>query len=451
MRRKTRKMNAVLAILAGTAALTLGSSSPLRAHEIPADAVVRAYLQVDDDELILLARVPLESMRDVTFPLRGPGFLDLELTDKALQDAAIIWIANQIELYEGERRLEKHELKVARVALPSDRSFSSYTSALASITGPALPETTELMWNQALLDVMLVYPIDSPNADFSVRPRFERLGMRTTTVLRFITNTGVERPYEFIGDPGLLRLDPRWHHAFFRFIVLGFEHILDGFDHLLFILCLIIPLRHIRPLVVIVTSFTLAHSITLLSSAFGFVPTLSWFPPLIETLIAASIVYMALENIVAGDLRRRWMIAFAFGLVHGFGFAFALSQTLQFAGSHLLTSLLAFNLGVEFGQLFVIVLVVPVVNLLFRYVMPERLGVIILSALLAHSGWHWMSERAGNLVSYSFQWPALDTAPLALALRWLMFLLVIAAALWLMMRWNRRMLRISSSPQSVVD
>jgi hypothetical protein len=451
MRRKTRKMNAVLAVFAGLAALALSWSSPLRAHEIPADAVVRTYLKVGDDELTLLARVPLESMRDVTFPLRGPGFLDLGLADKALQDAAIIWIANQIELYEGERRLGNHELKVARVALPSDRSFSSFASALASITGPALPEATELMWNQALLDVMLVYPIESPEADFSVRPRFERLGMRTTTVLRFISNKGVERPYEFVGDPGLLRLDPRWHHAFFRFIALGFEHILDGFDHLLFVLCLIIPLRHFRPLVVIVTSFTLAHSITLLSSAFGFVPTVSWFPPLIETLIAASIVYMALENIIAGELRRRWMIAFAFGLVHGFGFAFALSETLQFAGSHLVTSLLAFNLGVEFGQLFVIALAVPVVNLLFRYVMPERLGVIILSALLAHSGWHWMSERAGNLAGYSFQWPGLAAAPLALALRWLMFLLVIAAAMWLMRWWNQRMLGVSSVQRSPTD
>jgi hypothetical protein len=439
MSSKAGKVHALPVALVAAGALLLGWSGANRAHEIPADAVVRAYVNVNDDELTLLVRVPLESMRDVVLPLRGPGFLDLGSADKALRDAAIIWIANQIELYEGERRLETYELEAVRVALPSDRSFASYASAHASITGPALPEGTELMWNQALLDVMLVYPINAPDADISVRPRFERLGMRTTTVLRFITTTGVERPYEFVGDPGLLRLDPRWHHAFFRFIVLGFEHILDGIDYLLFILCLIVPVRHIKPLVVIVTSFTLAHSITLLSSAFGFVPSVSWFPPLIETLIAASIVYMALENIVAGDLLRRWMFAFAFGLVHGFGFAFALSETLQFAGSHLVTSLLAFNLGVELGQLFVILLVVPVINLLFRYVMPERIGIIILSALLAHSGWHWMSERFSDLASYPLQWPVAAATPLVLAIRWLLFLLVVAAVLWLMMRFNRYM------------
>src|SRR6202008_2872821 len=113
-----------------------------------------------------------------------------------------------------------------------------------------------------------------------------------------------------------------------------------------------------------------------------------WFPPLVEVLIAVSIVYMALENIVGSTLRRRWIIAFAFGLVHGFGFAFALRESLQFAGSHLLTALFAFNVGVELGQVAVLLVLVPVLRLVFRYV-PERIGVIVLSALVAHTGWHW--------------------------------------------------------------
>src|SRR6202163_1600651 len=109
-----------------------------------------------------------------------------------------------------------------------------------------------------------------------------------------------------------------------------------------------------------------------------------------------SIVYMALENIVGGaTVRRRWMIAFGFGLVHGFGFSFALRETLQFAGSHLLTSLLSFNIGVELGQLLVLLLLIPALEALFRYVVAERIGTIILSALVTHTAWHWMVERAG--------------------------------------------------------
>ena len=134
-------------------------------------------------------------------------------------------------------------------------------------------------------------------------------------------------------------------------MVEGFWHILDGTDHLLFLACLVIPVRRLRPLIIIVTAFTVAHSITLFASAFGFAPDALWFPPLIETLIAATIVLMALENIVGINPERRWIYAFGFGLIHGFGFSFALREQLQFAGDHLVTSLLGFNLGVEIGQL----------------------------------------------------------------------------------------------------
>src|SRR5262249_36069010 len=163
------------------------------------------------------------------------------------------------------------------------------------------------------------------------------------------------------GDAGLVPLDPGWAQAARRFVILGFFHILEGADHLLFLLCLIIPFRRIRALVPIVTAFTVAHSITLIASAFDVAPDALWFPPLVETLIAGSIVYMALENIASESPRvaHRWIVAFVFGLVHGFGFSFGLRHTLQFAGTHLLTSLLAFNVGIEIGQLVVVCAAVP--------------------------------------------------------------------------------------------
>jgi hypothetical protein len=198
------------------------------------------------------------------------------------------------------------------------------------------------------------------------------------------------------------------------------------------LLCLVIPFRRFRPLIVVVTAFTLAHSITLIASAYNFGPDALWFPPLIETLIAISIVYMALENIVGGgvrlSLRRRWMIAFGFGLVHGFGFSFALRETLQFAGSHLLVSLLAFNVGVELGQLLVLALLIPALVFLFRFVVAERIGTIILSALVAHTGWHWMIERGGQL--RQFRRPELNASLLAAAMRWLMLTLILVAFAW---------------------
>src|SRR5262249_19093264 len=233
-----------------------------------------------------------------------------------------------------------------------------------------------------------------------------------------------------------VRLDPHWYQAALRFVQLGFLHILEGTDHLLFLFCLIIPFRRFRALIAIVTSFTVAHSITLIASAFGLGPEALWFPPLIETLIAVSILYMALENIVGSDLGRRWIITFGFGLVHGFGFSFALKQTLQFAGSHLLTSLLSFNLGVELGQLLVLVLLIPALDLLFKRVVAERIGTIILSTIVAHTAWHWMVERYTTLRQFQFVWPALTAAFMLWIVRWLIVIVFLAGLVWLARQYS---------------
>jgi hypothetical protein len=412
-------------------ALFFALPSAAVAHDIPNDVTVQAFLKPAGDRLHLLVRVPLKAMRDVDFPERGPGYLDLARVDALLRDAATLWIADAIELYEGDAHLLAPRIIETRVSLESDKSFASYEEALAHVTGAPLPNRTDVYWNQTMLDVLFEYPIHSERSDFSIHPGLARLGLRVVTVLRFLPPGGVVRAFEFLGDPGLVRLDPRWHQAALTFVRLGFFHILEGTDHLLFLFCLVIPFRRFRALVPVVTSFTVAHSITLIASAYNLGPDSLWFPPLIETLIAISIIYMALENIVGGtSVQRRWIITFGFGLVHGFGFSFALRQTLQFAGSHLLTSLLSFNVGVELGQLLVLVLLIPVLEFLFRFVVTERMGTIILSAIVAHTAWHWMIERADRLSQFRFQWPRLNAVFLASMLHWLMILVILAGLVW---------------------
>ena len=173
---------------------------------------------------------------------------------------------------------------------------------------------------------------------------------------------------------------------------------------------------------------------TLIASAYGFAPNGAWFPPLVESLIAVSIVYMALENILAKPerLNKRWLLAFGFGLIHGFGFSFALRESLQFAGSHLVTSLAAFNIGVELGQLLVLALALPVLMLVVRRSASERAVVIVASALVAHSGWHWMTERLAVLGEYRVSVPALDSVFFLGVLRALLLLAVAGAVAWLM-------------------
>jgi hypothetical protein len=417
----------------------------LGAHEIPAEVTIHAFVRPEGDRLRLIVRAPMAAMRDINFPARGPGYLDIGRVDPFLRSAATLWIAGALRLFENDTALPAPQIAAIRVSLPSDRSFVAYDSALTHTTGTALPADTEIVWNQALIDVVLDYPIRSDRSRFSIDPEFSRLGLRVTTVLRFVPPGGAVRAFEFVGDPGLVRLDPRWHQSALRFVRAGFFHILDGVDHLLFLLCLVIPFRRLRPLVLVVTAFTIAHSITLVGSAFGLAPGSLWFPPLVETLIAASIVYMALEQIVKasrGDLRSAGgpsaastrtmaMVAFVFGLVHGFGFSFALSESMQFAGAHLLTSLLSFNVGVEIGQLLVLAVLVPLLNAGYRLVVAERAVTIVLLVLIAHTGWHWMLERAGRLAQFRFEWPALDASFAAAALRWLMVAVIAGALAWL--------------------
>jgi HupE / UreJ protein len=411
--------------------LVLLPATRLSAHDIPRDVTVQAFAKPEGQSFKLLVRVPLKAIMDIEFPRKERDFVDLERVDQALRDASMIWLARKIELLEEDTALPEPKILSTRIALESDRSFASYEEALAHVTGPALGNDVSIFWEQGLLDVLFEYPIRSDQSHFAIHMAFDRLGIRVVTALRFMP-PGVVRAYELEGDAGLVPLDPRWSQAVLRFVNLGFFHILDGTDHLLFLFCLVIPFRRIWTLVPIVTAFTVAHSITLIAAAYNYAPGALWFPPLIETLIATSIVYMALENIAVDAPRRRWLITFLFGLVHGFGFSFGLQHTLQFAGSHLLTSLLSFNIGVELGQLLVLVLMVPALGVLFRYVVAERMGTVILSAIVAHTAWHWMTDRYAVL--QQFPWPQVTAADAASAIRWLMVLIVLAAGVYLLGR-----------------
>lgn len=378
----------------------------VRAHDIPNDVTVRLTFHPEGQILQMRVSAPMSAMRDVD----------------TVQDAAKVWIADAIAVYEGEERVQGIHVVDARDT-------------------------------NGTLHVALEAPIVSDHSEFSIHPGFGRLGLRVLTALTFAPPGGGVRAFEFHGDPGVVRLDPRWYQAAALFVKEGTLHILGGTDHLLFLVCLVIPFRQLRALIPIVTAFTAAHSVTLIAAAYGFVPDYLWFSPLVETLIAASIVYMALENIVgAGTVPRRWMTAFGFGLVHGFGFSFALKETLQFAGSHLLASLVAFNVGIEIGQLVVLAALVPALELLFRKVVAERMGTILLSAIVAHTAWHWMLDRGDRLLQYRFTWPEWTAAEIASLLRWSMVVVGAAAVIWLArLVWNNSRAAVSNVPENNAD
>jgi hydrogenase/urease accessory protein HupE len=173
------------------------------------------------------------------------------------------------------------------------------------------------------------------------------------------------------------------------FVKLGVEHILTGYDHLLFLLALLAVARGFWSVVKIVTAFTLAHSVTLTLAALGFVRVPE---RIIEPLIAATIVWVALENLFAAEPdRRRWMWSFGFGLVHGLAFASALDE-LELKGAALLRALVGFNAGVEIGQLIFVVFALPLLTLMSQG-RGAQLTPRLASLAAAAIGTYWLFER----------------------------------------------------------
>ncbi len=173
-----------------------------------------------------------------------------------------------------------------------------------------------------------------------------------------------------------------------RFFSLGVEHIFLGYDHILFLLSLLMVSRF-RELVKIVTSFTVAHTITLMLATLDMVRLPS---RLVESAIAATIVYVAVENFWVRETAHRWRLTFFCGLIHGFGFAGVL-QELGLPAKGLVRSLVAFNCGVEVGQLIIVAALLPLVTLLARWRYGEDARRVI-SGLMALCGAGWLIDRA---------------------------------------------------------
>jgi HupE / UreJ protein len=177
--------------------------------------------------------------------------------------------------------------------------------------------------------------------------------------------------------------------SMFGFVRMGAEHIAGGYDHVLFLLALVLAGGGARTLLGIVTAFTLGHSLTLAISALGI-----WTPPsrLIEPLIALSVAFVAIENFTHRNPRTRWRVALPFGLIHGFGFAGALIEA-KLPSEDLLGALFSFNLGVELGQLGFMAFLLPLVAAFRRSSWFPRFAVPALSGLILLVSVGWFIER----------------------------------------------------------
>jgi hydrogenase/urease accessory protein HupE len=176
-----------------------------------------------------------------------------------------------------------------------------------------------------------------------------------------------------------------------RFAVLGVEHILTGYDHLLFLAGLLVVARRWSDVIKTITAFTVAHSITLALAALGVIAVPA---SVVEPVIAASVIYVGLENLLRPTPGSRWKLTFAFGLVHGLGFATILTDLgIGTVGTSLLVPLASFNAGVEIGQIAVAAALVSTFWKLNAQVRPRLQFAAIWSLLVVAAGGYWLFER----------------------------------------------------------
>jgi hypothetical protein len=403
---------------------------------IPEDVSITAYVKPAGEHLQMLIRVPLVALNEVPFPVRSNAFIDLTRAESMLPGVARYWVADSLDLYENQTRLPKPRVVEVRVAMPSDRSFASFDEAMAHLTGPRPTTEFDTYWNQAWLDVLLEYPIQSDRSAFSLRPRLAHLGARVSTELKFLTPDGTVRPFSYMGDPDVLRLDPGWSEVAALFFQWGAVGTLSNTDYLLIVCCLVLPFRRIRAVGPVAAGFVCAGAVTLFASAAGLASDGLWFPPLIQTSIAVTILIVAAQNIAGGVLPgRRALEGVVFGLIYGFDFAFALAAKLQFGGAHTLAATISFGAATILSLLAVFAVLPPLLRLLFHFTRSERAETVVLSLLAAHASWHWMTERWDRLNRFPFRWPVVDTAFLAMTMRWMMILVIFGGVIWFASGW----------------
>ncbi len=335
-----------------------------------------------------------------------PGLSSVNLQLKAGQlDAKITFALQDIEAFapmdsdlDAEvSDAERDAAKPAIAILLAEQTRMAVDGQETTPQGPGQVSYDE----QNNAHVEFVFPLSAgPHQQLSLQSKFLALlpdgHQQQVSIKNEAGQTVGEKMLSRQDDSLSIALDANTEHSsvssFVDFLKLGVEHIVTGYDHLLFLFALLAVTHSFWPAIKIITFFTIAHSITL---AFAGLDLIQLPSSIVEPLIAATIVYVGIENIVRGDhpKGRHWL-TFGFGLIHGFGFASVLHELNIGSGDFgILLPLLSFNLGIESGQIAVAALVLPLIWSLNNRPEIAKTFLKVCSALVSLMGAYWLLER----------------------------------------------------------
>jgi len=290
--------------------------------------------------------------------------------------------------------VEKVQLHPAHSQPP----FATLAEAKAALVAPStLSPKREIFVGDTVTDVMLRYRTDGALSSYALSSTLNPglAGQEQTANLvldHFPGGTKIFRATGLLHEP--IQVSRSALAAAWTFIVEGGVHILNGMDHVLFVICLVIGATTIGGLLWKVTGFTLGHSITLAVGFFGLAPQAAWFVPAVEAGISLSIIYAAMAALARREMRSSFFVTTAIGLLHGLGFSFVLREILQINAPNLWQSLLAFNFGVELGQIAIVLLIWPLLHLIQKRkpTLSQPLRWLIAAPCIAFAG-VWTGQR----------------------------------------------------------
>ena len=403
----------VLAGLALPAAAHFLLNANLRvAHVEHLDDGLRVYLRLPMPYLVahLLGEeeeggVP-EPAPYTTNHYEGPDLVHYVDVDAVLEDPIGLgrYAAEGHRIVVGDRVLTP-QIEATRVYPSLEQPiFTNLEQAREALRGPAYPDETAATYvGDTVVDVALRYVADGPIHSYTFAGALDP-GLPGQEDTENILHDNLHGEVQTFTGKGLLIADGIAVSrtplaAAWTFILEGVRHILEGLDHVLFVLCLTIGAVSLKALVWRVTGFTLGHTVTLIAGFLGYVPTAGWFIPLVETGIALSIIYAAVIAILHRPGGGTFLITTAIGLLHGLGFSFVLHEILSVDAPNVWESLLAFNLGVEIGQVAVVLAVWPLLFLIARWnAQIARVGRWAVAAPCIAVATFWAGERALSLL-----------------------------------------------------
>ena len=352
------------------------------------------HIEHHDDGIDVYMRLPMPYLvASLLGPVRADGtqtpapFTTHAMVDNELMHYLDLDALQRDPLSLGQLAVDGHQIvtdgetlsgmvkKVLVYSSLNQSPFSTLKEAKRSFANQQSKYDPAPFVGDSVVDVLLEYrpgqSIASYQLSSSLNPDLPGQEETANLVLDYDGNTpSVFRVTGVLSEPVLI--DRSIWSAAKTFIVEGVKHILAGFDHVLFVICLVLGATTLASLAWRVTGFTLGHSITLSLGFYGYTPSGSWFVPLVETGIALSIIAVAVHALTHSDsIQSSGLSALVFtvllGLLHGLGFSFVLQEILGVTSSNIWISLLSFNVGVELGQLVIVLLIWPALMLIYKY------------------------------------------------------------------------------------